>query len=215
MREILISFIQSELFKSLLGIVMTAVLTYFVTRKTDDKKQDINIRTLQLEKIYLPLYIFMNGKKIDEIDIKVLSENMSIKKRKYFLYLSDTYLFYLDWMQNIKNSKDCKMILRKFKMYVNYEYKRLKKELGYPYKSDFKNAYVVFYLAKQLFIFMNMVIMITLSVIAIFGAELYDNYGNLVDSLAYFVAIIIMIDIIVGILYFYYKISLCEYIRIK
>lgn len=50
MQKIAISFIQSESFKSLLSIVMTAILTYFVTRKNDNKKQDINIRTLQLEK---------------------------------------------------------------------------------------------------------------------------------------------------------------------
>lgn len=33
MQEIAISFIQSESFKSLLSIVMTAILTYFVTER--------------------------------------------------------------------------------------------------------------------------------------------------------------------------------------
>lgn len=217
MQEIIISFIQSESFKSLLGIVLTAVLTHFFTRKSDNKKQDISIRTLQLEKIYLPLYLYLNDKKIEEIDTRVLYENMLMKKRKYFLYLSNTYLFHLESIKNLNDNNGNKpsKTVRKCKLYINYEYTKLKRELGYPYKSDFKNSYFLFYLIKLLFSFLNMVLLIIFAYIIIFGGHLYDKYGNLVNSLTYVVAIIALFDFIVGISYIYYQILLNEFIRTK
>ena len=217
MQKIAISFIQSESFKSLLSIVMTAILTYFVTRKTDNKKQDINIRTLQLEKIYLPLYLYMDGKGINEIDVKILCESMMIKKRKYFLYLSNTYLYHLECIRNINdnNSKESQRIIKKCKLYISYEYIKLKKELGYPYKSDFKNKYFIFYLVKLLFTALNVVLAVGFAIIIIFADVLFDDYGNLFNSLIYVLSIIIMLDIIAGISYIYYKLLFNEYIRSK
>lgn len=108
-------------------MIFAHVLQGRSTRKTDNKKLDINIRTLQLEKIYLPLYLYMNDKKIGDIDVKTLYENMMIKKRKYFLYLSNTYLFHLECIKNINdnNSKESKRILKKCKVYISYEYVKL------------------------------------------------------------------------------------------
>lgn len=217
MQKIIISFVQSELFKTLFGIVLTAVLTHFFTRKRDNKKQDTSIRAIQLEKIYLPLYLYIKDKDANEIDTKILYENMLTKKRKYFLYLSNTYLFHLKCIKNINDNK-CKKsstVVRKCKLYINYEYSKLKKELGYPYKSDFKNSYFIFYLIKLLFTLLNMVLMMIFAFIIIFGSYLYDGYGNLADSLMYVVAIIALFDIIVGISYIYYQILLNEYIRTK
>ena len=62
-REIIVSFIESDSFKTILSVILTAFLTYFVTRKTEDKKQNINIKVIQLEKIYLPLYSLLYNKK--------------------------------------------------------------------------------------------------------------------------------------------------------
>lgn len=217
MREIAISFIQSESFKSLLSIVVTAILTYFVTRKTDNKKQDINIRTLQLEKIYLPLYLYLDGRGVNEIDVKILCESMMMKKRKYFLYLSDTYLYHLECIKNINDnsSKKSQRIIKKCKIFIGYEYVKLKKELGYPYKSDFKNKYFIFYLVKLLFTFLNIILGVGFAIIIIFADVLFDNYGNLFGSLTYALSVIIMLDIIAGISYIYYQILLNEYFRSK
>lgn len=217
MGKIIISIIQSDVFKSLFSIILTAVLTYFFTRKTDNKKHDMNIRIVQLEKIYLPLYYYLNDKNIDEIDTKLLYKNMLIKKRKYFLYLSNTFLFHLECIKNIddNNSKKSKKIIKKCKSYISYEYIKLKKELGYPYKSDFQNLYFVFYIIKLLFTFLNMVLMTILAFTIIFSSYLYDNYGNLDDILMYIILAIVFIDLAVGISYIYYQISFHEYIRSK
>jgi hypothetical protein len=215
MQEIIRFFIQSESFKSLLGIVLTAVLTYFFTRKSDNKKQDISIRKLQLEKIYLPLYLYLNDKRIEDINIRVLYENMLKKKRKYFLYLSNTYLFHLESIKklNDNNSNKPSKTIIKCKLYINYEFTKLKRELGYPYKSDFKNSYFMFYLIKLIFSFLNMVLLIIFAYIFIFGGHLYDKYGNLANSLTYVIAVIALFDFIVGISYICYQILLYEFIR--
>lgn len=213
MVELLISFIQSDAFKSLLTIVLTAIMTYYVTGKTNSNNYNMNIKKLQLEKIYFPLYQYIYDKKDNDIQVERLYENMMIKRRKYFLYLSDTYFYYLKLLKKIdSNDSNSQQIIKRCKLYINYEYEKLKKELGYPYKNDFQNCYFVFYLVKILFSILNVILILIFSSIIIFN-EFYIYYNNLINMLGYLVAIITIFDFITCVLYIFYKFLLYEYVH--
>ncbi len=214
MEQILITFIQSDAFKSLLTIILTAVTTYFVTGKTNSNKYNINIKSLQLEKIYLPLHQYLWNKKDDEIDVKVLYENMLLKKRKYLLYLSETYLYYLKRIKSEidnNNTNSCQ-IVKKCRLYIDYEYSRLKRELGYPYKNDFRNSYSIFYIVKIIFSVLNVILALFFSSFILLGDIYFDN-DILIKFIGYIVAVIMMFDLFTCILYVIYKILLYEYIH--
>lgn len=213
-REIIVSFIESDSFKTILSVILTAFLTYFVTRKTEDKKQNINIKVIQLEKIYLPLYSLLYNKKSNEIEIETLYKNMLTKKQKYFLYLTDTYLFHLKNIErDINKGNISNVTIKKCKMYINYEYGKLKKECGYPYKSDFRNSYFCFYLIKLIFALLNVTLAFIFSAFFLFGEILYNEYENIGNVLVNVLALIMIFDIFVFLLYVVYKIYLYEYIH--
>lgn len=55
-KEIL-EILKSEIFKSIVTILLSSGLTFFLTRTTEGKNDRKSIYKAQLEKIFLPLYI--------------------------------------------------------------------------------------------------------------------------------------------------------------
>lgn len=209
--DIIIEFLKADVVKSLIGIILTAVLTYIFTKKSEYKRKASQIMEIQLEKVYLPLYILVQKDNFSEADLVYLLKNMNMKRKKYFLYISNSYLFHCKRIEyELEHNCVSKNTVKRCKQFICFEYSRLKKELGFPYKKEFGNSYFVYYMAKNIFNIINVFLVITILIWFMFGYELYKTEYDKVFSIIIYT--IIVFDIIVCGIYFMYKILLYEYI---
>lgn len=147
--------LKNDIGASLISIIFTAILTYSITKKSEYKRKSLSIMDIQLHKIYLPLYVLLD-KDINFINVEKLVENMETKRKKYLLYLPNTFLYYTEQMRNeLSDNQISQTTIKKCRQFVRFEYMRLRKNLGYPYKVEFSNKYFIFYLLKLFYGLIN------------------------------------------------------------
>lgn len=202
-------FLLDERVASIIAVILTAILSYAFTKRSENKKHNVEIYMLQLERVFLPLYLLVFDKKIEDIDFQNLLQNMKTKKRKYFLYLSYDFLKIIKKLEketiqgNItKNTK------RLCKKYIEFEYLRLKRILGFPHKiEEYFSSYFRYNMFRNIIYFAQIALLFSITFLAIFGSELYHNYSNVYQILNSIIGIVFIINILLlyaAIMYYVY-----------
>ncbi len=205
----IVKFLLDERVASIVVVILTAILSYAFTKKSENKKHNVEIYMQQLEKVFLPLYLLVFDKKIEDIDFQNLLQNMKTKKRKYFLYLSYDFLKIIKKLEkettqgNItKNTK------RLCKKYIEFEYFRLKRILGFPHTiEEYFSSYFRYNMFRNIIYFAQIALLFLITFLAIFGGELYHNYSNVYQILNNIIVIVFIINILLlyaAIMYYLY-----------
>lgn len=206
----IIELIKTDFGKSLFTMIVTAAVTHFLTKKSEDDKKTKQIMEVELNKIYLPLFVFVQKMDFSVKDAESLLKNMKDKKKKYLIYISDTYLNYIKKLE-YELEKDGEVNYRtiiRCKKYIEWEYLRLKRKLKYPYKQDFTNKYFLFYLSKAILADVHVSIAILFLIYIMFWNDLYEtNYEPIVTYITFFV---IMLEVIFFCIYLFFKIMLYD-----
>lgn len=138
----ILDIILDQRFVSIVSVIITAILSYIFTKKTEIKKHDVDTYMTQLKKIYLPLYLTIYNKDIDEIDFDSLYRNLILRKKKYFLYCSGHFLRLVEAVEHSISLGDVSYHIQvECVKHIENEYFRLRRLLGYPYsfQDQFKN----------------------------------------------------------------------------
>lgn len=208
--------LTSSSFGSMLGIFVTAALTFFFTKMAEKSKQSTEISTLLLEKVFYPLYLKVHNKRADEIDVKILYTNLVNKKRRYYLYLPNDFIRIVDRIEKeIKNNLDSKKTINTCKIYTEYQYIRLRRELGYTswFSINLKNKYGLYVFFKCFLCFGLAIVVAFFSVLALFGGEIYQFSDELFFDIMIIIFIVGFINICIIVGYMYY--SIYWYFRFK
>lgn len=195
--------LNNEHIMSIAAIILTAFLSYSFTRKNENKKHNVDIYMIQLEKIYLPLYTLIHNKKIDMIDYENLLNNMNLKKRKYFLYLSNDFLQITSKLEKeISQSKVTKYTKIECQNHIKFEYLRLKKLLGFPCDiMEYINSYHGFYLLKSAIYFVQIVLIFLIMIFSVYGVDLYNDYHSIYRIMENISLICLLLDILLVVVF--------------
>lgn len=203
------NFLLDERVASIVAVILTAILSYVFTKRSENKKHNVEIYMQQLEKVFLPLYLLVFDKKIEDIDFQNLLQNMKTKKRKYFLYLSCDFLKIIKKLEKeITQGNVTKNTKRLCKKYIEFEYLRLKRILGFPHKiEEYFSSYFKYNIFRNIIYFAQIALLFSITFLAIFGSELYHNYSNVYQILSNIIGIVFFINILLlfaAIMYYLY-----------
>lgn len=205
----LAGFLLDERSASIIAVILAAVLSYVFAKKHENKKHNVEIFMFQLQKVFLPLYLEVFDKKIDEINFQTLFHNMNRKRRKYFLYLSlDFYKIEKQLEREIEQGKIMISTKKRCKNYIIYEYLRLKRILGFSYNiEEYFFPYLQYNFFKNCIYFSNLLLLYSITILSIFGGELYYNNIHFYDVLSFIIGIVFVINILLiffAVLYYIY-----------
>lgn len=187
-REIM-KFINSDFFKSIFTILISTSITFLLTKSKEGKIDKKEIYKIQLEKIFLPLYLLASRIDINNTEISSivnLVDNMSQKSKRYYLYIPSTYISLNEkthkFLQNNTISKKQMMILVD---YIIWKYFDLKKKLNYPEQKFFifGNFFSMYNLFKCIMYFCFVMISISFMFLIYLGSYLYINFYNFYNLL--------------------------------
>lgn len=205
----LAGFLLDERSASIIAVILAAVLSYVFAKKHENKKHNVEIFMFQLQKVFLPLYLEVFDKKIDEINFQTLFHNMNRKRRKYFLYLSlDFYKIEKQLEREIEQGNITISTKKRCKNYIIYEYMRLKRILGFSCKiEEYFFPYLRYNFFKNSIYFSNLLLLYSITILSIFGGELYYNNIHFYDVLSFIIGIVFVINILLiffAVLYYIY-----------
>lgn len=131
----------------------------------------MEIYTIELEKIYLPLFLLVNDKKIEDINFNNLLQNMNSKKRKYFLYLPLDFLKLINLLKKESfQGRITKNTKKLCKRHIEYEYIRLKRILGFPNKfEEYFHSHIRYSLFKNTIYFSQIALLFSITILGMVG----------------------------------------------
>ncbi|SDF60552.1 hypothetical protein SAMN05660368_01025 [Marvinbryantia formatexigens] len=205
----LANFLLDERVASIVAVILTATLSYVFTKRSENKKHNVEIYMQQLEKVFLPLYLLVFDKNIEDIDFQNLLQNMKTKKRKYFLYLSCDFLkIIMELEKEITQGNITRNTKRLCKKYIEFEYLRLKRILGFPHKiEEYFGSYFRYIVFRNVIYFAQIALLFSITFLSIFGSELYHNYSNAYQILCNLIGILFLFNILLlfaAIMYYLY-----------
>ncbi len=136
-----------ELCKEIVPILLTGVITFFITKYTHNRSAPLDKMEIAYRRIYYPLYRMLRGKKYSEINQEELRTKMDKLLVKYDKYVSQsTRLTYEDYVKCVDAKKVSKKHLEKFQSNIVEYNSKLRYILGYPQSSMWE---VYIYLNKR------------------------------------------------------------------
>ena len=204
-----VNFLLDERVASIVAVILTAILSYVFTKKSENKKHNVEIYMQQLEKVFLPLYLLVFDKKIEDIDFQNLLQNMKTKKKKYFLYLSFDFLKIIKKLEKETTQGYITKTTKKLcKKYIEFEYLKLKRILGFPHKiEEYFSSYFKYNMFRNIIYFAQIALLFSITFLALFGSELYHNYSNIYLILSNIIGTVFIINILLlyaAIMYYLY-----------
>ena len=202
--------IFSENFGSILGVFLTAVLTYLFTKWADRKKQFMDVYRVQLNKIFLPLYLYLHNKEVTGLNRQEYIDNLLIKRRKYYLYIPDEFHRIIDRIEKQWRSGNVSdAVLKGSKEYIDYQYYKLRKTLGYSDAGGGMlrmNSYTAYTVAKTIALVLVYLQLSLITILAIFGADFYNDWPDAYNVLTMALFVLIMLTLVVMVIYIYCEI---------
>ncbi|MDO5540606.1 MAG: hypothetical protein Q4F83_11150 [Eubacteriales bacterium] len=216
MKDWIKELVFSSSFSSILGIFVTAALTFFFTKKAQKSKQSTDICNLQLEKVFYPLYLMVYSKKADEINGKNLCVNLVNKKKRYYLYLPSDFVRIIERIEKeTENNLISQETIKTCKTYIEYQYFKLRRELGYSswFSINFGNKYGLYIFTKCAFCVLLSILVALFSILVVFGGELYQFSQDLFNYISYAIGIIGVAYIVI--IFFYIAWCIYWFMRFK
>lgn len=125
-----------ELCKEIVPILLTGVITFFITKYTHNRSVPLDKMELAYSRIYYPLYRMLRSKRYSEINQEELRTKMDELLVKYDKYVSQsTRLTYEDYVKCVDANKVSKKHLEKFQSNIIEYNSKLRYILGYPQSS--------------------------------------------------------------------------------
>lgn len=208
MLKLIREIIADSVFGSILAVVLTALLTYTFTQMANKKIKYLDVYSIQLKKIFLPLYLCVVNKKIKDIDKKLFYKNLITKKRQMYLYVPDNLSRIIERLERqIENENVSDHTIKLCKDYIEYKYFKLRNILGYSdrkfsvVKHNFFRTYNIIKICGYINISVQAII---LAIVMI--AEVAVYYNDFFELLTIIFAISAMINLVITILYIYFTI---------
>lgn len=173
-------FINNENYVNLISIIVVAITTYYVTKYTILKPNRLAIKQLQLENVYLPLYLVLKNlpQPISKSNALTYSKKISNILDKYYV-LAFPQLHQLNQLLKldiIKNS-DYDKTLRIIKHQVDIDYELLKKALGYP-SENFHTIFIRMTVKQKAEFIVSWLNVIWLFILVIVSSILVSHFKN-------------------------------------
>lgn len=136
MIELIIFEKYSSLFIEFAKILIPSFITYLVTRYTINRPKQYEIRFKQFHSVYLPLYLLCKQLLSDISNIQ--NVKIFIKKADKLLYKNYPLIFpkteklLLKLKNQVENNQPINSSINNFIYQIEYDYEKLKRELGYP-----------------------------------------------------------------------------------
>lgn len=137
----IITFLNENIdnFLNILSLIVTSIVTYIITKYTIIKPKKLEIKQLQFEKVYLPIFKLIRKDLSNEIDQKT-AINYSIKIKSillnnYELAYPQLHKLNDSFFKAVKENSNYQEFFSKICYQVNLDYLMLKKDLGYPSES--------------------------------------------------------------------------------
>lgn len=213
-RSELLNILNSDIFKSFITILISSGTTFLLTRTTEGKNDKKEIYRIQLEKIFLPLYLLASKINIENIQISSVEHfviNMSHKSKKYYLYIPSTYIkLHKKMLKSIHNSTISRKQLKILTDYIVWRYFYLKKKLNYPDQKMFiyGNFFSMYNLVKICLYFCEILISFSLILLTCLGGYLFDYFLPLYNLLMLIFTVGLFGIIIISIISIYFEILL-------
>ena len=125
-----------EIVKTIVPIILTGIITFWVTRYTQNRSVPLEKMELAYNRVYYPMYKIMRNKKWSELCHEEIKKEMDCRLKKYDKYISQsTRSTYNDYIKAFENGKRNKVYLQNFQNNILSYNNRLRYYLGYPQAS--------------------------------------------------------------------------------
>jgi len=119
--------------KEVIPILLTGVITFLVTRYTQNRSVPLDKMEMSYNRIYYPLYKMLRNKKYKEINQSELRKKMDDILKKYDKYISQsTRNVYYDYIKNQDTDRPNKACFQNFQNNIMLYNSKLRYYLGYP-----------------------------------------------------------------------------------
>lgn len=140
----LLSFVNNENYINLIGIFITAFITYRVAKYTTCKPERLSIKQAQLDNIYLPLFRLFERmpQSISKLNALTYSKKIAnILDKNYVLAFPQLHRLSRTLNEQLATDSDYTETLQTIRHQVVIDYELLKKALGYPSES-FRDLFI-------------------------------------------------------------------------
>ncbi len=134
----LLSIINNESYVNIISMIVVALSSYKIAKFSASKPQKIQIKQLQLSKVYLPLFRLFSDIPDNPSKKQVLAlhkKTANILDSNYELVFPQLHRLIARFKKEILLSKDYSKTISTIRHQVNTDYELLKKSLGYPSES--------------------------------------------------------------------------------
>lgn len=140
----LLAFVNNENYINLIGIFITAFITYRVAKYTTYKPERLSIKQSQLDNIYLPLFRLLEQMPQSPSRLDAFAYNKKIGNildRHYVLAFPQLHRLNRTLKEQLVADLDYTETLQTIRHQVVIDYELLKKALGYPSES-FRDLFI-------------------------------------------------------------------------
>ena len=139
-----LSFVNNENYINLIGILVTAFITYRVAKYTTCKPERISIKRAQLDNVYLPLFRLLERmpQSVSRLDALTYSKKIAnILDKHYVLAFPQLHRLSYTLKRQLATNLNYTETLQIIRHQVVIDYELLKKALGYPSES-FRDLFI-------------------------------------------------------------------------
>ena len=139
-----LSFVNNENYINLIGILVTAFITYRVAKYTTCKPERISIKRAQLDNVYLPLFRLLERmpQSVSRLDALTYSKKIAnILDKHYVLAFPQLHRLSYTLKRQLATNLNYTETLQTIRHQVVIDYELLKKALGYPSES-FRDLFI-------------------------------------------------------------------------
>lgn len=134
-----LSFVNNENYINLIGILVTAFITYRVAKYTTCKPERLSIKRAQLDNVYLPLFRLLERmpQSVSRLDALTYSKKIAnILDKHYVLAFPQLHRLSYTLKRQLATNLNYTETLQSIRHQVVIDYELLKKTLGYPSESS-------------------------------------------------------------------------------
>lgn len=134
-----LSFVNNENYINLIGILVTAFITYRVAKYTTCKPERLSIKRAQLDNVYLPLFRLLERmpQSVSRLDALTYSKKIAnILDKHYVLAFPQLHRLSYTLKRQLAANLNYTETLQSIRHQVVIDYELLKKTLGYPSESS-------------------------------------------------------------------------------